>query len=275
MANAIDMYRKRKHMRLAVNGAAGAMGRRIIALASEASDIWIVAAADRKDHPDLGKDVGTLSGIGALDVALSSDLSGESDVVVDFSAPAATVKTARICADLGAGLVVGTTGLSEEDVRYLGKDVADSIPVLLAPNMSLGVNIVLDIACRMARALPASYDIEIVEMHHRRKKDAPSGTAREIARRLRGVLSRDESSVCYGREGMVGARPEGEIGVHAVRGGDVVGEHTVIFAGDGERIEVTHSAGSRDVFAHGAIQAARFIYGKPAGLYTMSDVLES
>ena len=259
-------------MRVAVNGAAGAMGQRVIALIAAAPDMELVAAMDRADHPDMGKDAGLLARVAELGVPLSAGLTGEPDVAIDFSVPAATLTLARDCARLGVPLLIGTTGLPAEVRAEIEDKVASRIPVLLAANMSLGVNLLLRLVEVAARALPG-YDVEVIEAHHRRKKDAPSGTAKELANRLLKALGRDEEALIYGREGIVGARTSEEIAVHAVRGGDIVGDHTVLFAGEGERIELTHRASNRDVFAQGALRAARFLVQQEPGLYSMEDVL--
>jgi 4-hydroxy-tetrahydrodipicolinate reductase len=248
------------------------MGQRVIALIAAAADMELVAAVDRPDHPDLGRDAGLLARVGELGVPLSGKLTGKPDVAIDFSAPAATLALARDCARVGVPLLIGTTGLPTETRAEIEGKIAARIPVLVAANMSLGVNLLLRLVETAARALPG-YDAEIIEAHHRRKKDAPSGTARELANRLLEALGRGEGALIYGREGNVGARTSEEIAIHAVRGGDIVGDHTVLFAGEGERIELTHRASSRDVFAQGALRAARFLVQQGPGLYSMQDVL--
>jgi len=233
-------------MRIAVNGAAGAMGKRVIAAAVETGDCDVVAALESPGHPDLGKDAGTVAGVEPLGVAISAELTGDPEVLVDFSVPAATLGRARECAEAGVAVLIGTTGLSAEQ------------------------------RSEIAEVLGQGYDVEVIEAHHRRKKDAPSGTAMELARRLCAALEREpETVLLYGRQGQVGQRTGQEIAVHAVRGGDIVGDHTVLFAGPGERIELTHRASSREVFARGAIRAARFLQGRAPGLYAMRDVLRS
>ncbi len=260
-------------MRIAVNGAAGAMGRRVVALAARDERWQLVAALERTGHADLGADAGALAGVGALGVALTDELAGEPEVLIDFSTPGSTVARARQCAERGVALVIGTTGLSAEQAGEIEGDAASRVPVVMAPNMSVGVNLLFRLAEEVAGAL-AGYDVEIVEAHHRRKVDAPSGTALELGRRVCRALGREpEAALICGREGRGGPRPDGEVAIHAVRGGDVVGEHTVIFAGPGERIELTHRAGSRDVFAAGALRAAAFVAGCSPGLYSMEDVV--
>ncbi len=260
-------------MKMAVNGACGAMGRRVIAAAVAAEDCELVCALEREGHPSLGTDAGAMAGTGELGVALTSEWCGEPDVLVDFSAPQSTMQRAGQCAERRVALVVGTTGLTKEQTERIEQKVAPHVPVLLAPNMSLGVNLLFRLVEWVAGALPEGYDVEIVEAHHRRKKDSPSGTALELGRRACRGLGRDAQALTARAHGMVGERTREEIAIHAVRGGDIVGEHTVIFAGSGERLELTHRAGSRALFASGALQAARFVHGRPAGLYSMQDVI--
>lgn len=261
-------------MNVAVNGAAGAMGRRVVSLVSQASQCRLVCALERAGHPALGQDAGVLVGAGALGIRLGVDLCGAPDVLIDFSAPESTMERARQCAAAGVAFVTGTTGLTEAELAELRDDVATRVPLLAAPNMSIGVNLLFRLAAEVARALGDGYDIEIVEAHHRRKKDAPSGTAAELARRICAELERDPAVVLrHGREGLCGPRTPEEIGIHAVRGGDIVGDHTVIFAAEGERVELVHKASSRDVFARGAVRAAVFLAGREPGVYSMQDVL--
>jgi 4-hydroxy-tetrahydrodipicolinate reductase len=212
--------------------------------------------------------------VGPIGVPIAEKLGVEAGVLLDFSSPDGAADRACECAERGLPVVVGTTGLTDDQLGRI-EEASARVAVLVAPNMSVGVNVMFELVAQTARALGDGYDIEVVEMHHRRKKDAPSGTALELARRLCDALGRDESQLIFGREGAAGPRTPQEIAVHAVRGGDVVGEHTVIFAGDGERIELTHRASSRDVFVHGALRAARFLAGQPAGLYSMRDLLGS
>ena len=262
-------------IRLIINGACGRMGRRLIALATEDKDLAIAAAFERPDHPDLGKDAGTLAGVGELGVPLSTrhDILPLPDVAVDFSLADSALDMIEWCAAHGIGIVVGTTGMGEEGTKRLDA-AAKKVPCLLAPNMSLGVNVLLKLLGQVARALGDAYDVEIIEAHHNQKKDAPSGTALALGRSVAEGLGRNLDEVAvHGREGMVGERTVKEIGFHAVRAGDIVGEHTVIFGGQGERIEVRHVATSRDTFARGALRAARFLAAKPPGRYAMADVL--
>jgi 4-hydroxy-tetrahydrodipicolinate reductase len=261
-------------LKLAVNGAAGRMGRRIIGLVAESSRFQLVCALEQPEHPEIGTDAGKLAGAEKLGVNVTPHLSGGPDVLIDFSAPKATLRRARECADAKIGLVIGTTGLSAEQEREIETDIARSIPVLKAPNMGLGVNLLFGLVQQVAAALGDDYDVEIIESHHRRKKDAPSGTAGELAKNVCEALGWDaDEALTYGREGLTGERPTRQLCVHAVRGGDIVGEHTVLFAGEGERIELTHRASSRDLFARGSLRAARFVAEQPPGSYDMQDVL--
>jgi len=260
-------------IRLIINGAGGRMGRRLVALASEDDDFSVVGAFERPDHPDLGTDAGTLAGVGPVGVALSKRCDVAADVALDFSHADAALDFLGWCAERGIAVVVGTTGLGAEGEKRLDAAAA-RVACLLAPNMSLGVNVLLGLVRQAAAALGDAYDVEIIEAHHNRKKDAPSGTALALGGAAAAGLRRklDEVAV-HGRHGMVGERTQSEIGFHAVRAGDIVGEHTVLFGGQGERVELRHVAASRDTFARGALRAARFLAGKPPGRYTMADVL--
>jgi len=263
-------------LKLAVNGAAGRMGRRIIALIAQEPQCTLVCALERADHPELGKDAGIAAGVSPLDVAIGTEIAGAPQVLLDFSSPDAALARARECARLGVAVVLGSTGLSQAQLEEIELNVAREVPVLTAANMSLGINLLLRLVAEVAAALGTSYDVEIIECHHRLKKDAPSGTALKLAESVCQAMSWDpEQALLYGREGMVGERPRQQVAVHAVRGGDVVGDHTVVFAGEGERIELVHRASNRDVFARGALRAARFLPGRAPGLYGMADVLFS
>jgi 4-hydroxy-tetrahydrodipicolinate reductase len=262
-------------IRLIVNGAGGRMGRRIIALATEDKELAVVGAFERADHPELGRDAGALAGVNPLGVALTPRRVVAADVAVDFSHADSALAMIDWCAEQGIGLVVGTTGMGAEGARRLDA-AARKVPCLLAANMSLGVNVLLRVVRDVAAALGDAYDVEIVEAHHNKKKDAPSGTALALGEAAAAGLGRklDEVAV-HGRRGMVGERSIKEIGFHAVRAGDIVGEHTVLFGGQGERVEVRHVATSRDTFVRGALRAAKFLAAKPPGRYTMADVLGS
>jgi 4-hydroxy-tetrahydrodipicolinate reductase len=264
-------------MRIGVLGCAGRMGRAVINEVLSAEGCTLVGGVDRDDHPALGQDLGLLAGQSPLGVLVSTDAAAlieSADVVIEFSAPAATATHVALAAARGTGHVIGTTGLSAQEEQAV-QDAARSTAIMRAANMSLGVNLLLGLTEQVARALgPGAFDIEILELHHKHKVDAPSGTALALghaAARGRGV---DLTEVAdRGRDGMTGARKSGAIGFAALRGGDVVGDHVVIFAGAGERIELAHRATDRRIYARGAVAAARWLHGRPAGLYGMADVL--
>jgi len=261
---------------LVVAGAAGRMGTRIVALARESSDLRVGAALEAPGHPALGADAGELAGGGKLGVALGGDAAAaltRSRVLVEFSVPAASLEHLRLVAAAGARAVIGTTGFSAAQRDEIAA-LARRVPIMLAPNMSVAVTLAFKLLPIMARALGDDYDVEITEIHHRFKKDAPSGTAVRMAEIVAEALGRDlRKAGVYGREGLPGERTRQEIGVMSLRSGDVVGEHTVSFGTLGERLELTHRAHSRDTFARGALRAARWIAGQPPGLYSMADVL--
>lgn len=253
------------------------MGASVVSALRADEDFRVAAAFEREGSPQVGLDAGVVSGAGALNVPIASSieeaLSRGADVVIDFTAPTASLHHAAVCAQKQVALVIGTTGFSGKAKAQLAQE-AQRIPLLLAPNMSVGVNVLFRLVADAARALGPSYEVEIVEMHHRAKKDAPSGTALGLVELSAQALGIDASrDVIYERRGDVGARKAGTIGVQSLRGGDVVGDHTVFFLADGERLELTHRASSRDNFARGAVRAARFLVGKKPGLYDMQDVL--
>jgi 4-hydroxy-tetrahydrodipicolinate reductase len=259
-----------------VTGAAGRMGGAIVRALGVAGDFAVVGATERPGVAT-GQDAGALAGLPPLGVAVASDLraalAGPAQVVVDFTSHEASAAHAEICAERGVALVVGSTGFTAE-TRARVAAAARRVPVVLSPNMSVGMNVMFALVREAARTLGDAYDVEIVEMHHAKKKDAPSGTAEALARVAAEALGRDPArDLAYERHGLIGERPPWQIGVQTLRGGDVVGEHTVFFAGEGERLELTHRATSRDQFARGAVRAARFAAGQPAGLYDMADVL--
>jgi 4-hydroxy-tetrahydrodipicolinate reductase len=256
-------------IRAVVAGAAGKMGSRILSALRAESDFALAGAFERADSEQVGRPVEGITVAAGIEQALSKG----ADVVVDFTAPAASVQHARVCAERGVALVIGTTGLSPEQKAELGA-AARRIPLVVAPNMSVGVNVLFQLVGEAAKALGSAYEVEIVEMHHRQKRDAPSGTALRLAEVAAEALQIDpRGGAVYERHGDVGPRRPGSIGVQALRGGDVVGDHTVYFLADGERLELTHRATSRDNFARGAVRAARFVAGKKPGLYGMQDVL--
>ncbi len=252
------------------------MGGRIVALVKESADLYLVGALERPGHPALGRDAGELAGVGSVGVPLSADpaaLLTRDRVLVEFTAPQATLEHLRVASKAHARAVVGTTGFSKVELGEI-ETLAREISLVVAPNMSVGVNLTLKILAQVASALGEDYDVEITEIHHRGKKDAPSGTALKMAEVIAQALGRDLGQVAvYGRQGMTGERTSSEIGILSLRAGDVVGEHTVVFGGLGERIEITHRASSRDTFARGALRAVRFVAQAAPGLYSMQDVL--
>lgn len=264
-------------IKVIVAGACGRMGSRVCSLVLAEKDMELAGAVERQGHASLGKDMRELLGLGRTGIILQENLKEVIDsglVIIDFSAPESTLAHLRLAVEHKTAMVIGTTGFSQKQAAEI-KDLAQNIPCLLSPNMSLGVNLLFKVAGDVARALGDEYDIEIVEAHHRRKKDAPSGTAKRLAEILSEARGQSlEDVAVYGRKGMTGERPKKAIGIHSVRGGDIVGDHKVIFAGEGERVELIHRAHSRDTFARGAILAARFVAGAPKGLYSMQDVLK-
>ncbi len=255
--------------RVAIIGAAGRMGRELCRAALETEGIELIGGTEEPGTPEVGADLGELCGVGRIGVTATTDPPDEAEALVEFTTPEATVDHLSY----RRPVVIGTTGLSEEQ-RAKVEEAAKDVPIVLAPNMSVGVNLLREVVGDLAAKL-ADYDVEVVEAHHRNKKDAPSGTALLLARAAaegRGQ-NLDEAAV-YGREG-VSPRKEGEIGIHALRGGAVVGEHRLIFYSEGEEVEVIHRALSRRTFAAGALRAARFIAGAEPGLYGMKDVLEN
>ncbi|MEW6219132.1 MAG: 4-hydroxy-tetrahydrodipicolinate reductase [Thermodesulfobacteriota bacterium] len=262
--------------RVIVTGAAGQMGKRNIAMTCQAEGMTLAAAVERPDHPALGQDAGEVAGCGRLGVPITGSLAAvldQGDVVIDFTFHTATMEHARLAARAGRAMVIGTTGLSATDLVEL-QELSSGFACVQSPNMAVGVNVLFKIAARMAGILGSGYDIEIVEAHHRRKKDAPSGTALKLGEVVAQALGRDLGEVgVFARHGMIGQRTDQEIGIQTVRAGDIVGEHTVLFAGPGERLELIHRAHSRDNFARGAVLAAAWVNDRPHGLYTMFDVL--
>jgi len=265
-------------VRTVITGVGGRMGGTLARRVQDTAGMVLAGGTERDGSPHLGQDVGTVAGgkpagaqvVGDLSAALGQ--AGGVDVVIDFTAPKASVAHARLCAARKVPVVIGTTGLEAEE-RAAIAEAAKQTAVVLAPNTSVGVNVVFQIAAELARALGDGYDVDILEAHHRMKKDAPSGTALKLAEVVAEALGRDSKDFTLSRQGQIGARPAREIGVQTLRGGDVVGEHTVYFFGDGERVELTHRATSRDQFARGAVRAAQWLVGRSPGLYDMRDVL--
>lgn len=263
--------------KILVHGVSGRMGRAIVRVIEETPGATLAAAIAREGSSCLGVDAGVLSGVKPLGVLVTDDLEGALasgvDVVIDFSLPEGTDRVIAACAEKRIAVVVGTTGLPE-DTRSRLSQLASEVPVVFAPNMSVGVTALFHLAAKAASLLGADFDAEIVEMHHRNKVDAPSGTAvrlAEVVARAKG-LDPDEHCV-HGRSGQVGRRPKDEIGVMTLRGGDVVGEHTLLLAAMGERIELTHRATDRSIFARGAVRAAKWVVTRHPGLYDMPDVI--
>jgi 4-hydroxy-tetrahydrodipicolinate reductase len=259
-----------------VAGAAGRMGNRLVALLQEDKELRLVAALEAPGHPALGRDAGEAAGVGRLTVPITADAEaalGKDRILIEFSVPEASLAHARLVARQGGRAVIGTTGFTpaqREELAAIGRSIA----ILVAPNMSVGVNVAFRILADMARMLGDDYDVEIVETHHRFKKDAPSGTALRMAEVVAEALGRDlAKTAVYDRHDKLAERSRKEIGMAALRSGDVVGEHTVSFGALGERLELTHRAQSRDNFARGALRAARFIAAAKPGLYSMQDVL--
>ena len=263
-------------VRVGVTGCAGRMGITLAREVAATDGCVLSAASEQKNHPSVGLDPGQLAGIGTTGLAIKDDprdVFAGSDAVLDFTLPGATISHAALAAEHQTALIIGTTALEEEQLTAL-EDAAKRTVIVRAANMSVGVNLLLNLAKRVAAVLDEDYDIEIVEMHHRHKVDAPSGTALALGQAVAEGRAVDlEEASRRGRDGITGARERGTIGFAALRGGDVVGDHTVVFAADGERIELTHKASSRQVFSRGAVRAAQWAHGKPPGLYSMVDVL--
>ncbi len=259
-------------IKIAISGAAGRMGRRIVALAIESERFDIVSALEGSGHELIGKDAGELAGVGTFGVPVTAELRGEPEVLIDFSQPEATLEWVGRCRKRDVGMVVGTTGLTESQLSELA-DAASEIPIVHAANMSMGVNLLLRVAAEVAKALGEDYDVEISETHHRFKKDAPSGTAIALARAICEATGRDYGEAATLGRGGKHPRKPGEIGMHALRLGDTVGEHQVHFGNLGETVTLAHSAHTRDTFVSGALRAARWVAGRKPGLYSMQDVL--
>ena len=258
-------------MKLVIAGAGGRMGRALIEMVLRSGDLDLAAAIEAPGSPLIGKSAGDLVGLPSP-VRISREFSG-GDCLIDFTRPEGTLANLEQCLARGMRMVIGTTGLSDKEAGRIA-EAAKRIAIVRAPNMAVGVNVAFTLAETAARALGDGYDVEIIEAHHRHKVDAPSGTALRFGEAVARALGRDLSrDAVHGRRGDVGERGAKAIGFHAIRGGDIVGEHTVLFAGEGERVEITVRSGSRATYAAGALRAARFLQGKPSGLYDMQDVL--
>jgi 4-hydroxy-tetrahydrodipicolinate reductase len=262
-------------MKIAVAGASGRMGRMLIETVLNTADAKLAAALEQQGNAALGKDAGELVGE-SCGIRISDDLQGAlsgCDVLIDFTRPEGTLRHLEACRGRGLKLVIGTTGFSDDQKRAIS-DAARDIAIAMAPNFSVGVNVTFRLLQVAATALKDGYDVEVVEAHHRHKVDAPSGTALRMGEIIAAALGRDlKKTAIFGREGVTGERKSETIGFATVRGGDTVGDHTVMFLGTGERLEITHRSGSRATYAQGAIRSARFLMDKKSGLYDMQDVL--
>jgi 4-hydroxy-tetrahydrodipicolinate reductase len=263
-------------IRVIINGACGRMGRLIIRGVSEQADMEIAGAIEFSGHPQIGSDAGVVAGIGEIGVAITGDLEDvleSADVVIEFSKPEATLQHLREVVNADKAMVIATTGF-EPDELVTVNELASQIRCVMAPNMSLGVNVMIQALELIAKALGDDYDIEVIEAHHNHKADSPSGTALRVAETITTALEQDLDEVgVYGRHGIVGTRPKKQIGIHAVRGGDIAGDHTVLFATEGEQLSVVHRAHSPEAFAKGAIRAAKWVIDAPKGLHDVSEVL--
>ena len=257
---------------LAITGAAGRMGTRLVALATQDGGFKVVGAIERPDHAMIARDAGEIAGVGPIGTPLTHDLKPTPRVLIDFSSPASTRHWLKTCRDRGIAMLIGTTGLQWGDQAAIDQAAAD-IPILQATNMSLGVAVLNQIAAQVARQLGDDYDIEVIEAHHRFKKDAPSGTAMTLAESILAATGKTRDQLVFGRHGDEVARKRGEVGMHSLRVGDEVGRHTACFAALGERLELTHVATNRDTFVHGALRAARWLSGQKPGRYAIADVL--
>ena len=263
-------------VRVAITGVTGRMGKSLVRAAIEDSHVDCVAAVSRSGSASLGLDAGELAGIEKIGVEVSTSLQqciDTAQIVIDFTLPDPCIDNLSVCEQTGRAIVIGTTGFSPQQRQQI-ETIAQKIPVVLAPNMSVGVNLSFKLLEIAAKVLGDSVDIEIIEAHHRHKLDAPSGTALRMGEVIADVLDRDlDTQAVWGRHGRMDERKRDEIGFSVIRAGDIVGEHTVMFAGEGERLEITHKASSRMTFANGAMRAALWLADKPAGLYDMQDVL--
>ena len=259
--------------KLIVNGAGGRMGRRIIAIAADLGQFDIVGAVDVESHPDIGKDAGLIAGVAEIGVGLSADLPKEADVMIDFSLPEATDKAVNFCIENNVAIVLGTTGLSEDQLDMINI-AAKKIPVIQATNYSVAMNVLFSLVGQTAKMLGEDYDTEITEAHHKFKKDSPSGTALTLAENIAKDTDKDfPTCLVHGREGKDALRKKGTIGMHAIRAGDITGQHSVIFGAEGETLTLSHNAHNRDNFVWGSLRAAKWLAGKKPGRYSMNDVL--
>ncbi len=261
---------------ITINGACGRMGRLIIQGVTQQDGVTLVGAIEFPQHPELGNDAGVVAGIGEIGVPISAKLSNvisESDVIIEFSKPEATLQHLRQVVESDKAMVIATTGFTNDELDEV-KELASKIRCVMAPNMSLGINVMIRALELIAKSLGDDYDIEIIEAHHNHKADSPSGTALRLAETVADALEWDLDEVgVYGRHGIIGPRPEKQIGIHAIRGGDIAGDHTVMFATQGEQLSVVHRAHSPEAFAKGAIRAAKWVVNASRGLHDVSEVL--
>jgi 4-hydroxy-tetrahydrodipicolinate reductase len=264
------------YVKAVIVGAAGRMGQRLLHALHETPNILLVGAVERPDHPSLGRDAGEIAGLEKWNIPLTGSLReviAAGDVVIDFTNAEASLKSLQVAADNGKSAVIGSTGFAPAQIRE-AEALTQKIPCVLSPNMSVGVNVMFKIIGEVARILGDDFDVEVVEAHHRMKKDAPSGTAMKMGQILARVLNRNFDQVgVFERKGVIGERKRSEIGMQAIRAGDIVGDHTVMFGGLGERLEITHRAHSRDNYARGAMRSAQWVVRQKPGLYDMQDVL--
>jgi 4-hydroxy-tetrahydrodipicolinate reductase len=265
----------KEEIKAIVVGAAGKMGGRIIHILKETPSINLYRAIERPDHPSIGKDVGEVLGLGRMGIPVEdgTERGKGGDVIINFTTPETSLQSLEFAKEGGLAVVIGTTGLNPQQTERM-KELSKSVRCVFSPNMSVGVSVMFKIVQEVARVLGPEYDIEILEAHHRLKKDSPSGTAVKLGELIGKATGRDFGQVgVYGRKGIVGERTKEEIGMQVIRAGDIVGEHTVLFGGIGERLEIIHRAHSRDNFARGAVRAALWVVNQPNGLYDMQDVL--
>lgn len=265
-----------QQIRAVVVGAAGRMGMRVLSAMRENPNFILAGAVERKDHPQIGQDIGEIAGLGKWQIPLRPALEeviASGEVIIDFTNAEASLHHLRVAASTGKSAVIGSTGFTSVQMAEVNI-LTQKVPCVLSPNMSVGVNVMFRLIADLAKILGEDYDVEVIEAHHRLKKDAPSGTAIKMGQILAQALNRNFAEVgVYERKGLIGERQRSEIGLQTIRAGDIVGEHTVIFGGLGERIEVIHRAHSRDNFARGALRAAQWVVQQKPGLYDMQDVL--
>ncbi len=263
-------------VRTIITGAAGRMGMRLVALTHESDGLSLAGAIEMKGHPAIGKDAGEIAQVGKTGILLSEDISNslkDSEVAIDFTGPASCLSNLEQVVKASKAMVIGTTGFSDQELTQL-KSLATKVPCVFSPNMSVGINVLVNTIGKVAKSLGETYNIEVIEAHHNKKKDAPSGTALKLAEALADGMEWDLKEVgVYARHGITGERQTREIGMQTIRAGDIVGDHTVMFGGPGERIEITHRAHTRDTFARGALRAAEWVVQQPPGLYSMNNVL--